>query len=116
VLRGYPSFAFSGPQYHLFNAEYRFPILNLDRGLSTLPLFLQRFSGNVFADYGGAFYDLDPDRWHEQFHLGVGAELWIDFTFGYVVPANLRVGHARGVADSAAAAGGQTYAVLAVPF
>ena len=116
VLRGYPAFSFSGSQYHLFNAEYRFPILNLDRGLSTLPFFVHRISGNVFADYGGAFNELDLDRWWSQFHLGVGAELWLDFTMGYVIGANVRIGHARGVADPAAALGGQTYVVLAVPF
>lgn len=116
VLRGYPAFSFSGSQYHLFNAEYRFPILNLDRGLSTLPFFVHRVSGNVFADYGGAFNELDLDHWTEQFHLGVGAELWLECTLGYVIGASLRLGHARGIADAAAAPGGQTYAVLAVPF
>ena len=116
MLRGYPALSFSGSQYHLFNAEYRFPILNLDRGLSTMPFFVHRVSGNVFADYGAAFNELDLNRWWTQFHLGVGAELWLDFTLGYVIGANLRLGHARGVADPAAALGGQTYAVLAVPF
>ena len=116
VLRGYPAFSFSGSQYHLFNAEYRFPILNLDRGLSTMPFFVHRVSGNVFADYGGAFNELDSDHWRDQFHLGVGAELWLELTLGYVVGASLRLGYARGIADPAAAPGGQTYAVLAVPF
>jgi outer membrane protein assembly factor BamA len=116
VLRGYPAFSFSGSQYHLFNAEYRFPILNLDRGLSTMPFFVHRVNGNLFADYGGAFNELDLDHWRDQFHLGVGAELWLEFTLGYVVAGSLRLGHARGIADPAAAPGGQTYAVLAVPF
>jgi hypothetical protein len=116
VLRGYPAFSFSGTQYHLFNAEYRFPILNFDRGLSTMPFFFHRASGNLFADYGGAFNELVLDRWGEQFHLGVGAELWLEFTLGYVISASLRLGYARGISDVAAAPGGQTYAVLAVPF
>jgi outer membrane protein assembly factor BamA len=116
VLRGYPAFSFSGTQYHLFNFEYRFPILNLDRGVSTAPFFFHRLSGNFFADYGGAFDNLDLERWRDQFHLGVGAELWLDLTLGYVIAANLRIGHARGVADAAAIPGGQTYAVLAVPY
>lgn len=116
VLRGYPAFSFSGTQYHLFNFEYRFPILNLDRGVSTAPFFFHRLSGNFFADYGGAFDDLDLERWRDQFHLGVGGELWLDLTLGYVVGVNLRVGHARGIADAAAIPGGQTYAVLAVPY
>lgn len=116
VLRGYPAFAFSGTQYHLFNFEYRFPILNLDRGLSTVPFFLQRISGSAFADYGGAFNELDLEHWRDQFHLGVGAELWFEFTVGYVMGASLRLGYAHGVADPAATLGGQAYAVLAFPF
>src|SRR5262249_4036895 len=35
VLRGYPVARFSGNQYHLYNAEYRFPLVNVDRGFST---------------------------------------------------------------------------------
>ena len=31
VLRGYPAFSIAGNQYHLFNAEYRFPIVDVDR-------------------------------------------------------------------------------------
>ena len=82
VLRGYPAFSIAGNQYHLFNAEYRFPIVDVDRGFSTLPVFLGRISGNFFADYGGAFNELDPKHWTDQFHLGVGGELWVDLTVG----------------------------------
>src|SRR5690606_1110735 len=39
VLRGYEPTKFIGQQYHLLNAEYRFPIWTLDRGLATLPVF-----------------------------------------------------------------------------
>jgi hypothetical protein len=116
VLRGYPVAAFVGAQYHLYNAEYRFPIMNVDRGFSTLPLFFQRISGTFFADYGGAFYDLDPHDWTDQFHLGVGAEIWIECTLGYFLNPIIRVGHARGIADAAAIPGGQTYTVISVPF
>jgi hypothetical protein len=116
VLRGYAPYSFSGTQYHLFNFEYRFPIMNIDRGISTVPFFVQRISGNAFADYGGAFNELDLENWQDQFHLGVGAELWFEFTLGYVINASLRLGYAHGVADPAAILGGQTYAVLAVPF
>jgi len=116
VLRGYAPFKFFGPQYHLYNAEYRFPIANIDRGLSTLPAFVNRVSGSLFADYGGAFYDLDPKNWTDQFHLGVGGEIWIDFALGYFLTATMRIGHARGVDDVNATPGGQTYVVLSAPF
>ena len=75
VLRGYPYLEFSGRQYHLYNAEYRFPILNVDHGISTFPAFVQRINGALFADYGGAFNDIDAHNWRDKFHLGFGAEL-----------------------------------------
>jgi hypothetical protein len=116
VLRGYPVRAFSGDQYHLYNAEYRFPIVNIDRGFSTFPLFFQRVNGTFFADYGGAFYDLDPHNWTDQFHLGVGAELWIECTVAYFLNPLIRIGYAHGIDDAAATPGGQTYTVISIPF
>lgn len=116
VLRGYEPVSFIGSQYHLANLEYRFPILNVDRGVATLPAFLGPVTGAVFADYGGAFDTLETSQFWKQFHLGVGAELWAELTFGYFLTTNLRFGYARGVADEAAAPGGQFYLVVAAPF
>jgi hypothetical protein len=116
VLRGYAPYTFGGTQYQLFNAEYRFPIANVDHGVSTLPAFLQRINGNVFADYGGAFDLTDNRDFLDKLHLGVGAELWLEMTFGYVRGANLRLGYAIGVGDSKAIHGGQTYVVVSSPF
>lgn len=116
VLRGYEPVAFIGSQYHLYNLEYRFPIINVDRGLSTLPAFLGPISATVFADYGGAFDTFDHTKLREQFHLGIGAELWAELTFGYFLTTTLRLGYAHGIADDAAIPGGQTYLVVAAPF
>ena len=109
TLRGYPSVIEAGRSYLLGNAEYRFPIVNVDRGLSTLPIFLNRISGNVFFDYGSAF-DVFPDA---QFKSGTGAELWFESTLGYFVSFNWRLGYARGLAS-----GGmdKLYFVAAVPY
>lgn len=119
VLRGYEPVAFIGSQYQLYNAEYRFPIMQADRGLSTLPVFIGRMSGAVFADYGGAFDTLDAleiDSVTKNFHLGVGAELWAELTFGYFLTTNLRFGYAHGIADESAIPGGQLYLVVSSPF
>jgi hypothetical protein len=109
ALRGYPSVIEAGNYYGLFNAEYRFPIVNLDRGPSTLPFFLNRISGNVFVDYGSAFNDVN----NAEFKTGVGGELWFDMTFGYVLGFTFRAGYAKGLAS-----GGidKKYFVAAVPF
>lgn len=115
VLRGYEPVSFIGSQYHLANAEYRFPLLTPDRGISTLPIYLQRLSGNLFVDYGGAFNRLDLDNWRDQFHTGVGAELWIDLQLGYFTLLNIRMGYAKGFGEFAIP-GGQKYLVVAAPF
>ena len=109
ALRGYPVVVEGSNYYALLDAEYRFPIVNVDRGPSTLPFFLNRVSGALFVDYGSAFNDFTT----AEFKTGVGGELWFDLTLGYVLGFTFRAGYARGLAS-----GGidKTYFVAAVPF
>ncbi len=109
TLRGYTPAAVAGRSYVLGNAEYRFPIVNIDRGSSTLPVFLNRITGAAYFDYGSAF-DVFRDA---RFKSGVGGELWFDTTLGYVASFTFRLGYARGLAS-----GGidKAYFVAAVPF
>lgn len=115
VLRGYEPVSFIGSQYHLFNAEYRFPLVTVDRGISTLPVYLQRMSGNLFLDYGGAFNELDIENYRDQFHTGVGGELLVDLQIGYYTLLNIRLGYAKGYGEFAVP-GGQKYMVVSAPF
>lgn len=125
VLRGYPPGAYVGTEYLLETAEYRFPLLKPDRGVSTLPLFLQRIDGNVFLDYGGAFNAL---RLHEvnlfqngylidspDMHAAIGGELWFGATLGYVISTQFRLGYAYGL-SAGAVPGGQLYFVASSAF
>jgi hypothetical protein len=114
-LRGYLPSQFYGNDYNLLNVEYRAPIWYLDRGISTLPLFVRSLSGAAFVDYGAAYNKLDLRDPLEVFHAGVGAELWLDVFVGYYAYANLRLGVARGL-DSTAPSGIQTYTVLSSAF
>jgi hypothetical protein len=109
VLRGYEPVAITGNYFAQMNAEYRFPILNMDRGVSTLPIFLNRVSGNAFFDYGSAFDDARTSL----FKTGVGAEAWFDLMFGYNLSLTMRLGFARGLAS-----GGfnKPYFVAVVPY
>lgn len=109
VLRGYEPVALAGRSYVLGNAEYRFPIVNVDRGSETMPFVLNRVSGTAFVDYGSAF---DVFR-NAPFKTGVGAELWFDTTIGYVASFLFRAGYARGLAS-----GGidKLYFVAAIPY
>ena len=114
VLRGYEPGQFIGTAYNLLNAEYRFPLLYADRGLSTLPVFLRTVSGVVFFDYGGAYNKLDPDKPFAQLHGSLGGEVWIEGVTGYFLNSNLRLGVAHGLDNDAH--GFQTYAVLVSGF
>lgn len=114
VLRGYEPGQFAGSQFNLLNVEYRFPLLYADRGVATLPVFLRTLSGTLFADYGGAFERLDPEHPLRQYHLGLGAELWVDLVLGYFARGTIRVGVARGT--SSEAPGTQTYVVASSGF
>ncbi len=109
VLRGYQPVALVGRNEAMFNGEYHFPIYNVDRGLSTLPVFFQRVNGALFVDYGSAFNELETAK----FKTGVGGELWFDTSLAYVVGFTFRLGYARGLAT-----GGddRIYFVAAVPY
>jgi hypothetical protein len=109
TLRGYPVVAEVGNYYALLNAEYRFPIVNIDRGLSTLPVFLDRISGALYVDYGSAFDDATTAK----FKTGIGGELWFDTTLGYFVAFTFRLGYASGLASGGT---DKTYFVAAFPF
>jgi hypothetical protein len=108
-LRGYPVVAEQGNYFALFNGEYRFPIVNVDHGPSTLPVFLNRISGAAFVDYGSAFND--PQT--ALFKTGVGGELWFDMMLGYTLGFTFRAGYAKGLASTGIE---KTYFVAAVPF
>ena len=110
VLRGYAPGQFIGTSYNLLNAEYRFPLLYADRGLSTLPVFLRTLTGVLFFDYGGAYSTLDRNKPFDAFHGSIGAELWVDAITAYFLQTNLRLGIAKGLDHDAP--GTQTYAVI----
>ena len=64
VLRGYPPSVYSGSEYVLENIEYRAPLVKIDHGLSSLPVYLRRIDANAFVDYGGAFDNFDTQAIH----------------------------------------------------
>jgi hypothetical protein len=54
-LRGYPVGAQRGDRALATTAEYRFPLLLVERGLRTWPVFLDRVWGTAFVDAGAAW-------------------------------------------------------------
>ena len=93
-LRGFSPYSISGERYILLNYEYRFPILDIDRGFELLPIFFNRMYAAIFIDAGNAY----DDRYLPQnLLLGAGMELRSDFRFGFYIPATLRIGYAQGL-------------------
>ncbi len=116
VLRGYQPGQFVGTAYSLLNAEYRFPILYADRGISTLPIFLRTLTGVLFFDYGGAYdyNSLGSQHPFNVFHGSLGGELWVDGVTSYFLENNLRLGYAHRLGKDFP--GHQLYAVLVAGF
>ena len=110
-LRGYASGQFEGSHLVLFQSEYRFPLLWVDHGLVTLPVFLRGFSAALGADYGGAFDQLNNQRPWQSLRLGLSAELWTSFVLGYSLDIQMALGYSLGTGNGAIP-GGTSYLVV----
>ena len=95
-LRGYPENEFRGRNAGLLSLEYRFPIVNIERGGGQTPFFLRRLHGAVFGEAGSVWEE-------ESFHASdakraAGAEIRLDLDMAYGwIPVTLRLGFARGL-------------------
>jgi len=95
-LRGYGFAAASGPYFAVFSAEYRIPIIDVDRGLGTVPFFFQRMALVPFLDWGNAFEDRQEFR---DLLVGAGAMMAFTFRLGYSESVTLLLQYAHGVEE-----------------
>lgn len=95
-LRGYPPRSVFGRQFHLLNAEYRQVVAEVERGLSTLPVYVRRLHVAGLVDVGDAFNDSFDLA---DFKVAVGAALRLDVVLGYFDSGTIDVGYARGLTD-----------------
>lgn len=95
-LRGYPVRTVVGNQFHLLAAELRQPLWRAERGLSTLPVYLQRVHVAVLGDAALA-YDGEPSL--EAVRPSLGAALRFDLFLGYAIGGTLELGVARGLGE-----------------
>jgi Tol biopolymer transport system component len=91
-LRGYPANEFRGRNAALASLEYRFPITDIEVGISNKPIFFRRVHGAFFVEGGNA--------WDNGFHLkdskyAVGTEGRLDLYVIYNVPITFRLGLAK---------------------
>jgi hypothetical protein len=94
VLRGYPPAVVTGPNYQLWTLEYRFPLLEMDQGFGTLPVYFRQLKGSLFSDAGTAYEGYIADA---SLLPSVGTELVLSTIFAYYLSGNLRFGYAYGL-------------------
>jgi len=93
LLRGFPDATFAGSRVALVNAEYRFPVYRLQRGIGTWPIFFHTIHGAVFADAG--------ETWTTAFRTdavktSAGIEASCDVVAAYLVRLTIALGAAIG--------------------
>ncbi|MBA3297973.1 MAG: PD40 domain-containing protein, partial [Acidobacteria bacterium] len=89
LLRGFDSADVVGRRAAVINADYRFPLRWVERGVGTWPFFLRSLHGAVFADRGAAW---DSTLRAEDWRTSAGAELSADVVLGYWVPVTFTSG------------------------
>jgi hypothetical protein len=80
LLRGFDADTMAGSALAVANLDYRFPLLRVERGVRTWPLFLRQLHGAFFTDIGAAGPALDA---LPAPAVSVGAEIASDLTLGY---------------------------------
>ena len=91
LVRGFETSDVSGRHAAVLNADYRFPIRWLERGVGTWPVFARSLHGAIFTDVGAA--------WSSQFsrsdrRASFGGELSADLVVGYAIPITVTAGAA----------------------
>jgi len=95
AVRGIPDRALVGDRLGRAGLSWRFPLGLPEWAPWTLPIFVEKFHGNLFAE--GAQVRVAPG--HVKHVAGGGAELGTDLVAGYALPVTVRVGVARGLGD-----------------
>lgn len=93
TLRGYNPSAFAGLYFGLLNTEYRIPLVDVDRGLGSVPAMFERLVLVMFTDWGMAWSD--PLK-ISDLAGSIGATLIASLKFGYGERAALFFQYAHG--------------------
>ena len=109
-LRGYPVNVVVGDSFMVASAEYRAPLLWIERGYQTFPLYLRRIWGAAFVDAGNAYQG--------PFHLYRAEDRRRRrgpprVRLFYYIDSQIQLGYARGFQSGG---GNQLYFVAAASF
>ncbi len=89
LLRGFQDEVFVGDRVALVNIEARVPLLSVQRGWGTWPLFLRTIHAAAFTDIGQAW--TGDVRWSDR-KIGYGLELSADVVAGFGLPLTWTAG------------------------
>ncbi len=89
LIRGFTSDDIVGRRAFVVNTDYRLPLMRLERGAGTLPLFARTLHGALFADVGHAW---DASFRRRDLQSVLGAEVSMDIVIGYRLPLTITTG------------------------
>ncbi len=93
ALQGYAPRSISGQRFAILNVSYRVPLVDVERGLGTVPFFFRRLVFQPFSDIGGAW---SGPIAREVIKIGAGASMIFSFKIGYLETVNLFLTYAHG--------------------
>jgi Tol biopolymer transport system component len=109
-LRGYAPNTFVGDAYQIVSAEYRAPLLRIERGYQTFPAYVRQLWGAAFVDAGNAYQGrFDPT----QVKIDAGVEANIGLSIAYYLETQIKIGYARAFSEPK---GNQWYFLAAASF
>jgi outer membrane protein assembly factor BamA len=109
-LRGYPVSAVTGDSYLVLTAEYRAPLLWIERGYETSFLYLRRIWGTAFVDAGNAFQGrFQPGN----LKTDAGVEAHLELQLFWFIDTQLQLGLAHAFSSGG---GDQFYFVTSFSF
>jgi hypothetical protein len=109
-LRGYPPNVVTGDSYVTAVAEYRAPLLWIERGYDTYPLYFRRIWGTMFAEAGDAFSGVFKAG---NIKTDAGVEARLELQLFYYIDTQVQIGFARGFQSGG---GNQVYFVSSITF
>jgi hypothetical protein len=89
LLRGLDEGDVVGRHAAVVNLDYRVPLMRIERGAGTLPVFVRTLHGALFTDVGHA-WNAGFDR--RDVRASLGGELSCDVVLGYVLPLTFAAG------------------------
>jgi len=96
ALRGYSENTQIGNNLELFSAEWRFPLLHVEKGIMAPPVGIIKHSGRLFAEAGASW----NDNQQKNVISSAGVEWLVDLNLFYRLTPQIRLGYAKALDDA----------------